>query len=1720
MNPFSLRLGMLRPTGLRCLAMAAFLLFSSLVLPFFSLLAQTPTVRQFDNPSMFTPANYNFFIPAGVDSIVIEMWGAGGAPGRQSNGGDFDFYAGGGGAFIRTKSLPVVFGQRIEITVGVGSDGTFENGQVRPGGWSGVSSQMPAANAFGFSANGGQYRFGGAAADPDPKIDVSFKGGDGGIPDANRVKYGGGGAAGSPNGNGANGQNGAQGGAGAVGAGGAGNGGVGFSSFNPQRSATAGAAPGGGAGGTPAFNNNGNVVGGNGRVIIRYICRPRPGSIGNAHAITFPAELIPDSILNVQGIPPNDLAGHSYTWQRTTNLAIPVWTTAPNSTNTLSYRIDNANLNQTTYFRRATNMCGIDTFSNTIEIKVIIPIGRISGRVTNRNTNGNTNGVSGITISVQKTIDIEGSPRSKVYTTTTGADGRYTISNIYFGNTTLAGVSTPFIVTPSRDSRGFNPSSATLTFTNADNNFSNVDFVDTTVFTITGGISQVCADCQDANGNLIPPITLPLDSVFLQINHVDSGRSTYINPPGTHGRFNIGVSDPGLYNLKPRLANLSFSPASRSIDVQGNLSGQDFTTNTTYTITGKFSAGCGEYIGRARLEFIDTLSYSNKGPVPTQRFRKIVWTDDSTGSFSVTLPARRYVIRLLEFVPKDASVTITDVTNFFNTRIPKDSLLVDLFAGNRQRQLIFNRPANIVVSGLEEVCTGFSVVFQNEKRPVTVRVFQGAPENNCPAFDSTITIYSTITANGDPTTLTRRLSNGQWRDTIVGGAPNLVAPHYRQFQVSYTDLAGRQVEFDRNVIVGGVTGINQTFATVSPEIPLMVLHDPPGSGSYAFWEQNKTVETAFRMYSATTKSKSKWEEIKLGRTFEIGFGGFGISTSIEVAVWGKSQNTVDFSARTGIGNEAILSSSVTQRFSTSSSPEVVGARGDVFIGAAMNLRYGIANEVQYVPDSCKAVLTKRLLVGNQGFATTYVYTDAFIRDNKIPALKELVDNPTNTPAQKRYYADQVALWEQILENNEQNKLKASFVENRSFSGNTNQERTVTSSSKKSTTYEFGLELNNQVARELGFEIEGSGLAGGSVVSMRVESGESVTQDTLTSTTFGYVITDDNTGDFHSINIKADPVYNTPVFEVVAGGTSCPVEENTLARDEFQVSVDKPVQRGLQPNETAVYIIKLANISQTRERRTYKFSYVQSSGVGAPVVTVAGLPPVLPFDYTLDYLAENAIVVTVQRGATGVSSYENLQFLVTDACNSGISKTVTISAFFEGSCGQVNIASPEAEWVISGRTGTLVPVLINGFRTSSIEALLLEYSSAGSSTWSPILSRAATDPLLRGGSTNIDWNTTGLPDGRYFLRSTVRCNGTVFANSTRLPILIDRKPPEPFGRPEPAAGIWQPGDVLKFTYNEPLDVTGLQASQVELVRLSNNSILGANLVGYQNQLVVSPEVSLSSFGGEKFRIRLRNIADQYGNIQPRVDSFDFIISSRTAATNNRGLNVLARNTTVSEAAVNTPGIVGSLLHSFPQLAQPSVLNTDTSINFVFRLDSIRNHQVLVNFAVGGTAVFQKDYVVQFDSVGMFSATLPSFANRFNGATGSLVIPAGQREAILRIRPVNNSLADGNRTVRVFLQDGGDYEHGTAVEQTGTITNDDNKTIFVFNGSGNFDISNNWLYGSRPPSLLNNSNFEVIISPSGSECIIDKPIQVINGAKLTVAPNKSIRVKAPITVSAVQ
>ncbi|GBF78821.1 hemolysin-type calcium-binding region [Aphanothece sacrum FPU1] len=132
------------------------------------------------------------------------------------------------------------------------------------------------------------------------------------------------------------------------------------------------------------------------------------------------------------------------------------------------------------------------------------------------------------------------------------------------------------------------------------------------------------------------------------------------------------------------------------------------------------------------------------------------------------------------------------------------------------------------------------------------------------------------------------------------------------------------------------------------------------------------------------------------------------------------------------------------------------------------------------------------------------------------------------------------------------------------------------------------------------------------------------------------------------------------------------------------------------------------------------------------------------------------------------------------------------------------------------------------------------------------------------------------------------------------------------------------------------------------------------------------------------------------------------------------------------------IVDNDLPTISLVVSPDSVTEDGLTNLVYTFIRTGNtvSPLTVNFNVGGTGIFNNDYI-------------QSGAASFNGTSGSITFAAGSDTAILTLDPTVDSMFEADETVNLTLVSSANYNRGTTTAVNSIITNDDiNSGTFSF------------------------------------------------------------------------
>lgn len=139
------------------------------------------------------------------------------------------------------------------------------------------------------------------------------------------------------------------------------------------------------------------------------------------------------------------------------------------------------------------------------------------------------------------------------------------------------------------------------------------------------------------------------------------------------------------------------------------------------------------------------------------------------------------------------------------------------------------------------------------------------------------------------------------------------------------------------------------------------------------------------------------------------------------------------------------------------------------------------------------------------------------------------------------------------------------------------------------------------------------------------------------------------------------------------------------------------------------------------------------------------------------------------------------------------------------CSEVNVDEPQTGWVHTVGAGPNMLVTLGGYDVDDddLELVRVQYRrTQGDGAWINIaeVMKADLGPVFE----IVTWETATLQDGEFEIRAVAQCFGGLNPGISKVVKgKIEREPPEIFGTPEPADGVYSAGDEISVTFNEEI-----------------------------------------------------------------------------------------------------------------------------------------------------------------------------------------------------------------------------------------------------------------------------------------------------------------------------
>ena len=1129
---------------------------------------------------------------------------------------------------------------------------------------------------------------------------------------------------------------------------------------------------------------------------------------------------------------------------------------------------------------------------------------KVNGQIKGKVLSTQNAGVSGVQVNITASVDVNGTAQTETYSATTDASGYYEIPDIYYYKTAT------YSVTPFKSGHKFDPPTLSRKLDVDNPKVTNVDFTDTTVFTIKGNIAYpIGPNSRNACG---------IQGVKILLNNNE------IVQTDLSGDFAFVVQDEGTYNIKPVYKHHHFDTSDIDVNILADVLNLKFYDIEQDTLKIVAQGGCNSSIGEVEL-----IIRSTKDPAC---YEKTVYTN-ANGHLELPLASREYSLEVVKVNPLNSNITsqigfkkiivdltVRDSVELFDTAYTidttaaytdtlsnddvrtydaiYDTTAITISSINKdimgEAKFIYHAPLEIAINWDDAaerlVCMpksggGTELVPLMEKGGyygITIDV----TENNktCPVKEGHLDIYDYI-SDRDKNVQKLPIINGRVEYVIRASDPKIAGgglhPNQKLFysiaKVGFLDPVGNE----KWVLVTGSQARDKTFTTRSAGIPFVVLHDPPGDQSYAYIEEGSVVSHFLNTESVVGGSGGLQTNIKLGVSVKTIFTDMKLGIAVDADIRGGRDNNNKEST--------VTSFTFKKRFTTSQAEALTGYPGDVFVGAAFNMLYSLADAIDH-DGTCDVTRDTVLAIDPVGFATTFIYTEGFLNEVLLPNLKELKKLAPSDSA----IAIQVDIdnWEKMLEDNAVNRDSLAVklpgtAGNISISTGAVYDTEYTTEVQTTTSYESKEFFNSEIFTGLVAVGEGgawtdskSGVVATVNHSLTSDSGTT----TSTSRTIGYHIEDNDRNDYHSIDILNDVANGVPAFRLVSGATSCPHEPNSQRRYLAELEVYPPERNNVPSDGTATFIAEIINNSQSDETQTYAIRVLPESNLDGAIIKIGGQLINNGVAYfSVPPRQRMQVALTVQRGPLA-TQYKGLQILISAPCEwddlydlvSG--DVVSFDVNFQSECSLVDIYRPVENWVMNKNDGDFLDLAFANYDANdpNLESLILEYRKEGKG-WQEAIN-VPKDSLLQK-FYDVKINTKFWSDGIYQIRAMANCRDKISQTtySDPVPGTIDRSPVGLFGVPFPADGILNLGEEISVEFDKFIDKSlSYLPGKIALQRDDTKEFIAVSYSIIGGKLIMSPTSTtiLDALEGIKLNAIVSQIEDQSGNllVDPIVWSF--------------------------------------------------------------------------------------------------------------------------------------------------------------------------------------------------------------------------------------------------------
>jgi hypothetical protein len=1006
----------------------------------------------------------------------------------------------------------------------------------------------------------------------------------------------------------------------------------------------------------------------------------------------------------------------------------------------------------------------------------------------------------------------------------------------------------------------FQPNVRVVNLNNSNTAIGNIDFKDVSTVNISGTVRFANTFCFADKVEILVNGQSHIPAIVTDIK----------------GKWSADFEPGANVVLKPFYKDHVFTPERIEFrKLQAPKAGLVFLDNTKRTISGQIAGGlCKKSIIPAGSRVVVKIATLDGCFEKTDTVVSI-----TKGTYSFTdLPARAFRVSVVEH-------SNSVIYDYFQLKGGEEVDLRDV-AADTVNFIYFSNPI-LEITGITPNTCGVKTTGQGVDAKIDVKVYEEYYGEKCyvKGFKLNIDDPTTGTASSTQLAATDSLFTYNFKPQII----NIIPPYLQTITVS-TEVNGSTADATTQFAVLGLKSSGKSFVANTPEMPSFILRDPPGDASYASLEKGSTICTSISTSIVNNLSEEIHNTWSIGGTQIIGGFGFAIETSSKasVSVAGGSDQSW-----TSTSTDATCMTTL-QTITTSPNDVVVGsmAGGDVYIGTSNAITYGEAVILNYDFANCTFKDSTVITIDNTELNTDFYYSENFIVNKLIPKLDSISSDNTVAQIQRDNARNGKNLWksfitknrEDIITDNPNASLK-SFDAGAIYEEASQYEIT----DGESTSFESAGWVEAAIGAEFSTGVVGWNFG----ASIRFDSKRLDAEDSerTRSTVITYHLEDDDAGDNFLMKIhKNGKIWGSPIFELIAGESSCPWETGTKARTEPSLlSADGTIKTNVPANTAAIFKVNLGNLSPTKEGQRYHLSLVPESNPNGATLKANGQGlTAFKIPYIIPYGEDVEVLVTVQKGPIAYD-YNDLQIRLEYECETAIAlnvpsgggayadtlygknlvdslfvRTLNLSVSFIEPCSPVDIGFPLQDFVVTPAAQNKLSITLDEYDKSDtdLQSIRLQYRPiGGDGSWINISEtlRANLGDMF----TIKEWNTALLKDGEYEIRAVTQCISTSLAPgiSTIVRGKVERNPPEVVGVPQPADGTWDIGDEISITFNEDIDCNKLVAADVlgnntiGLYDATTNALVAATFSCVGNKIIIVPTINPKDFENRAFRVTI-------------------------------------------------------------------------------------------------------------------------------------------------------------------------------------------------------------------------------------------------------------------------